>query len=329
MKPYDELTRRGKLRRLRQVVLAALADYDLHVAQVRFLVIHTNTMFRVDAEDGTRYVLRIYSDEETTLRENEAEMFWLKALKRDTNLGITEPVPRRDGRFISVVSVAGVPSDRRCVLFKWVPGRTLEHHLSAQNHFKLGQLLARLHNHARTLNPLPASIQPKSWDKVFYYPDEPVVYDSTAYQHLFPPYRVALLNRVIERAEKVLDLLFADKEGRMLIHGDLHYWNVHLYRGQLYAIDFEDIMLGYPVQDIAVTLSYGRAWPDYPEWRAAFREGYTRQRAWPEESESVIQTLMAARTVMFVNYVARIDPSPLEYIEKKCEALQEYLEVFG
>ena len=286
-------------------------------------------MFQLQAQDGQKYVLRIYSDEETTLRDNQAEIFWLDALQRDTDLKVTQPVARRDGAYITIGGVPGVPGKRRCVLFKWVPGRALEHYLCAENYDKLGQTLARLHNHAQTLKPLPPHIQPKRWDKVFYYPDEPVVYDTAAYRHLFPPQRVALLNDVIQRAGEVLERLYADARGQILIHGDLHYWNVHLYRGQLHVIDFEDVMLGYPVQDVAITLSYGRQLDGYQDWRAAFRQGYTRLRAWPAESARQLETLMAARTVNFINYVARIDAAPQAYVEQKCEGLRQYLETFG
>lgn len=329
MKSYNELTKRGKLKRLRQLALKALEQYDLRVKWVRFLTTETNTMFQIQAEEGERYVLRIYSDEETTLRENQAEMYWLDALKRDTALKVTEPITRRDGEYISIVSMPGVPEERRCVLFKWVPGRTLEHYLSPENYHKLGQTLARLHNHAETLNPLPPNIQPKKWDKVFYYPDEPVVYHTEEYRHLFPSERVALLNEVIKRAEQVFEKLYADRDGQILIHGDLHYLNVHLYRGELYVIDFEDVMLGYPVQDIAITLSYGRQRDGYSDWRDAFQRGYTNLRPWPAESQKQLETLIAARSVMFVNYVARIDPSPQEYIEHHCEGLSQFLEVYG
>jgi Ser/Thr protein kinase RdoA (MazF antagonist) len=286
-------------------------------------------MFQLQTEDGAKYVFRIYSEEETTLRENQAEMFWLDALKRDTELKVTEPVARRDGEYITIVSVPGVPGEPRCVLFKWVPGRTLENDLSPENYYKLGQTLAGLHDHAETLNPLPPNIQPKKWDKVFYYPDEPVVYHTAEYRHLFSPERIVLLNKVIERANEVFGRLYADPDRQILIHGDLHYWNVHLYQGELYVIDFEDVMLGYPVQDVAITLSYGRQRDGYKDWREAFKQGYTSLRTWPAESEKQIETLMAARSVMFINYVARIDPSPQEYIEHRCEGLRQFLEVYG
>ena len=329
MKPYGELTRIGKIRRLRQLVLKALDEYDLRVERVKFLTIGTNTMFQIRSADGEKLVLRIYSDEETTLKENQAEMFWLDALKRDTDLKVTEPIARRDGEYMTIVSVPGVPDERRCVLFKWIPGRTLENYLSSENYYKFGQTLAKLHNHASTLKPLPPHIQPKKWDKVFYYPDEPVVYDAPEYSHLFPPERIELLEEVIEQADRVFAGLFADKDGQILIHGDLHFWNVHFHRGELYVIDFEDVNLGYPVQDVAVTLSYGQQRDGYAEWKAAFKQGYGSVREWPVEGERTIQTLMAARSAMFINYVARIDPSPQEYIEQRCEGLVQFLKTHG
>ena len=329
MKPYDELSRLGRIRRLRGIAVKALEDYDIKVTNVRFLTIETNTMFQVQDQARRRYVLRIYSDEETTLKENLAEMFWLDALRRDTDLRVTEPIPRRDGEYITFSSLPGVPPKRRCVLFKWIPGRTLDNFLSFENYFKLGQSLAKLHNHAESLKPIPSNINPKKWDKVFYYPEEPIVYNKPEYGHLFPPELVRLLDKVIKRSDDMFTNMFSDPKGLILIHGDLHYWNVHYYQGQLFLIDFEDINLGYPIQDIAVTLSYGRHLDGYNKWKTGFMEGYQSVRKWPREGERTIKTLMAARTVMFINYVARIDPAPEQYIKDRCEELKRYLKDYG
>jgi Ser/Thr protein kinase RdoA (MazF antagonist) len=99
-----------------------------------------------------------------------------------------------------------------------------------------------------------------------------------------------------------------------VIHGDLQMGNVMVHRGRLTAFDFEDVMRGAPVQDIAITLSYGRARPDYWEMRRAFRAGYERRRTWPIEFEGQLELLMAARKVMFLNYVLRTDPEPGNFI---------------
>jgi len=329
MKPYDELTQQGQVRRLRQLTLEALQAYDLRVKRLSFFSRETNTMFKVQSDSGERFMFRIYSDEETTLKENQAEIYWLEAIKRDTNLKITEPVARRDGRYITIASISGVPGKKRCILFKWVPGRQLEQDLTPDNYVKLGAVMACLHNHAETLRPIPLEIQPKKWDKVFYYPDEPVIYNTAAYQHLFSANVVSILDAVIKRANKVFEKLFLNPDKQILIHGDLHYWNVHVHRGDLYLLDFEDIMLGYPLQDIAITLYYGQERDDYPQLRSAFHRGYTCVRPWPVEHSGNLETLMAARTVNFINYVARIDPSPQEYIQERFTKLERYLNDFG
>lgn len=328
MKPFDELTPRGKLRRLRTLALEALKEYDLDVEDVRFLTVETNTMFKVRTRDGERLVLRIYSDEETTLVENRAEMFWLQAIARDTDIRVTEPVLRQDGEAISIVSAPGVPGERRCALFRWVPGRPLEKNLQPASYTELGETMARLHDHAASLNPLPPDIQPKMWDRVFYYPGEPVVYRDPAYQQFLPLERLDVMEKVIARAETLFSELFADPAGLILIHGDLHYWNVHVHRGQVHIIDFEDIMRGYPVQDVAVTLYYGRHREDYPALRTAYEQGYTRVRPWPAANEYQLQTLMAARSVMFINYIIRVGADPEAYLQGWFEDLQSYLEMY-
>jgi hypothetical protein len=65
-KEFHQLTRLGKIRRLRGVVAKALENYSLDVDRIVFLAIETNTRFKVTAFTGERYVLRIYSDEEIT-----------------------------------------------------------------------------------------------------------------------------------------------------------------------------------------------------------------------------------------------------------------------
>jgi Ser/Thr protein kinase RdoA (MazF antagonist) len=94
-------------------------------------------------------------------------------------------------------------------------------------------------------------------------------------------------------------------------------------------LDFEDVMLGYPVQDIAITLYYGRQRDDYESLREAFAQGYTGIRMWPVDRDGRIETLMAARSVNFINYVARIDPSPHKYIEERCAELSIFLDIYG
>lgn len=314
---------------MRSLSFKVLAEYDLQIESIKFLADDTNISFKVRSVDGEQYVLRIYSDEETTLAENQAEVYWLQALKRDTDLKFTEPVPRRDGECITQEGMPGIPGIKRCILFTWVPGRVLEKSLTPQNYFNLGATLAKLHNHAESLKPLPASIQPKKWDRAFYYPNEPVVYNDPAYRHLFSDQQIEIIDQVIANASREFARLYSDQARQILIHGDLHYWNVNLFKDELYIMDFEDVMLGYPVQDVAITLYYGRQREQYANLREAFQRGYRSIRTWPVERQGQIETLQAARSVNFVNYVARIEEEPQEYIKERCDELHKFIDQFG
>ena len=306
MKPFDSLTPRGQILRLRQLAIQALSEYAIDVACVRYLTTESTTMFRVEARDGSKYVLRLYSELDSSLAENVTEMFWLSALARDTDLRVTQPVARKDGEYLTFVSVSGIPGEKRCALYKWVPGVQLEKHVSPRTYRQLGSIMAKLHNHAESLT-LPANIRPKRWDKVFYYPDEPVVYNTPEFSHLFPPEKLAIMERAWQRLDPFLKDLYQRSGKPMLVHADLHFWNVHVYRGELYVIDFEDIVLGYPLHDIAISLYYLRNRADYPELALAFEAGYIAERDWPSFTQSDLRLLWASRMTNFINYVAHVD----------------------
>ncbi len=278
--------------------------------------------------------MRIYSDGETSLKENRAEMYWLNALKQDTDIKITEPVENRDGELVTIVNVPNLPPDQRCALFKWIPGQPLAGAKGAtnvENYHLYGKALAQLHNHAESINPLPADINPKRWDKVFYYENESIVYNDPEYSHLLTADQVAMVDKIVAKADAYLAQMFEDPAGRILIHGDLHDSNIHIYKGELYLIDFEDLNLGYDTQDVAITLYYNRLRDNKAELQAAFEKGYSSLRQWPLESEEQLQTLIAARMVMFLNYVLQILPAEeaKTYIDRWIAELEQYMQSYG
>ena len=65
---------------------------------------------------------------------------------------------------------------------------------------------------------------------------------------------MGVYEKAIAWTQEAITRLQASGEPLRLLHGDLHPWNVRSYRGVLSPIDFEDLMLGWPVQDIATTL---------------------------------------------------------------------------
>jgi Ser/Thr protein kinase RdoA (MazF antagonist) len=322
LKPFNALTERGQVLRLRRLAEKVVQEYDLPVNRVSFMVRMTNFLFRVETATGQKYVLRVYSDDDSTIEENRTEMFWLNAIQRDTDLRVVKPVRRRDGEYITLADLPGLLPKRRCALFCWVPGRPLEKHPTPALYFQFGEMMARLHNHSEEL-AVPPQICPKHWDKVFYYPDEQIVYHRSEFQHLFPSGGVDLMDEAVSRCDKLLADLYKVPFPPMLIHGDLHFGNVHVAKSKLYFLDFEDICLGYPVQDVAISLYYGRLLPEYPSLVSAFKEGYSSERAWPVESPQQLAGLMTARNTNFINYAAGHIPNPQEILIGMFERLSQ------
>jgi len=329
MKPYSSLTVRGQARRLRQLALNALTHYELDVARLSLVTNDMNGIFRIDTRDGHKYILRVTMPEGGHNHDHvAAEMDWLAALARDTNLSVPRPLPARDGSLVVEAGAGGVPEARLCEVFSWVDGKDLAEDMSEANISKLGELMAGLHAHAATYHP-PSDLSLLRFDRVFPFP-EPVVLFEEAFSPLFPATRRVNYKKGIAWAQDSIDRLKASGEPMRVIHGDLHQWNVRNKRGVVSPIDFEDLMLGWPVQDIATTLYYFDS-RNFAELRAAFQEGYTHHSPWPEKHAGEIDSFIAARGIGLANFILN-DPNPawreqagefIERVEKRLLVLME------
>lgn len=309
MRPYHQLTNRGQARRLRRLALSALESYDLEVERLRLVTNDLNGIFRLDTRGGQAYALRVSIPGVLghTLPQIHSEMAWLAALARDTDLGVPHPLPARDGSLVTTAGAPGVPEPRHCALFSWLPGPTLSERLSAGSLAKLGELAARLHTHAATFVP-PAGFSVPTVNSVFPF-REPVVLFHPEHAGLFPAGRRRVYEEGIARIQATIDSLYAGGQPPRVLHYDLHQWNVKICRGRLYVFDFEDLMLGHPAQDIAITFYYLQDREDYASLREAFRRGYSRHLAWPERFAGEIDAYVAGRGVELTNFVLQ-DPDP-------------------
>lgn len=301
MKNFYRLTYLGRARRLRNMAIEALKQYDLQVAKLRLLTNEFNGIFRVDTLAGEKYVLRISRPNEHEISEILSEMTWLAALRKETNLMVPEPLESINGDLVVTVEVEGVPEARHCVIFGWVPGKDLSEQLTPDNLFKTGVFAAQLHEHGRDFQP-PEGFRINRYDKVFPFGDPIVIFDEEL-GGLISPAQRALFHHAVDTVQNAIDELFVADRGPGVIHADLHQWNVRLYRGQVGAIDFEDLMWGYPLQDIAITYYYLQDREDYIELKSAFSSGYQTRLTWPEQYSGQLDILIAGRGLDLLNYV--------------------------
>lgn len=227
-----------------------------------------------------------------------------------------------------------MPEARHCVVFSWVPGLDLADRLSAENVYKLGEFAALLHTHAKALTP-PEGFRIRKLDRVFPYADPdfadvgPVMLFDEGHRDLFPQERREVYQRTVEQVQDTLDQLYAGESELRVIHNDLHQWNVKMCRGKVYALDFEDLAWGYPVQDIATTLYYFQSHERRTELVEAYKRGYTSQSEWPKEYPGQIETLIAGRGVMLVNYlVCSSEPEDQEMVPDYVALVEARLRAF-
>lgn len=311
--------------------MAALDRYDIDVRRVTPIAHHLNVLYRVDTASGERFALRISHPRWRSDLELHSELTWLTAFARDTDIGAHEPVPNRAGEFITTVTVQGVPEPRRCVLFTWVPGIELAGRLTEENVEKLGVLSASLHQHAAGFVP-GGPFTDHKLDKLFPRDEECVLFASE-FRHLSTPEQRTVFERAMERAQAELDRLYAGPEKPRVIHGDLHHENVKVSRGKLRPIDFEDVIWGYPIQDVALTFYDFRYYTDpeahdYDALCEAFRRGYASRLPWPEEYPNQIDLLHVARRIWVANWVLQNEDGQhhAPYVDRLAESFRRFLD---
>jgi len=326
MKPFDDLTPRGKARRLRKLALNALKQYALDVTRVRLVGLFTNTLFRVDTP-ASSYVLRVCAPGWRTETDLRSEIAWLEALNRDTKIGAPDPLPARSGDCLVEASAPGlIPC--RCLVMSWIPGTLLGKRLTEKNLFKMGILFTRLHEHGARFSP-PQGFTQRRMDTLYARGEEDVLF-ADAQRDAFTPHTWDVFRRTATAVERAFARLYADPTGLQVIHNDLWHGNIKVFRGKLYPFDFEDTVWGYPVQDIAMALQdlmMDTAPDAYEPLAHAFRQGYESRAAWPERHPKEIDIFCAGRLLWVANYVARFEREHLpEHVKRTAGILARFLE---
>jgi Ser/Thr protein kinase RdoA (MazF antagonist) len=310
---FESLTRRGQIRRLRQLAKHALTAYAIDAPGLTPLMHGDNTTFRIDSADGGCYVLRIHRPTCKTPEEVRSEMLWLAALHQETDLIAPIPVPTRTGDFFTVTSIEEVPEPRMCVLLRWIPGRFVDDGLTPAHLERVGAFMARLQNSGAQFNP-PDEFKRGRLDHLYGKPRG--TSEAFARQHVDNPDDEAAAIQVVtdicspedgRRVEQfirtirtVQRLVGQGPDTFGLIHGDLHQENYLFHQGQVRAIDFDDCGYGYYLYDMAVTLFNVRFRANTPLLWERFLAGYRSIRPLSAEHEQYLDTFMDLRDLQMM-----------------------------
>jgi Ser/Thr protein kinase RdoA (MazF antagonist) len=301
-----------------RLAAAALAAYDIDPVRVVALRRGFNTTFRVVTAGGDRLVLRVQRRGGPDPAMVRSEMAWLAALRRDTHLGVPEPVPTRDGDLQTIAAADGVPESRSCVLYRWVDGRFVDEQLTEGHLARVGAFTARLHAHGAGFEP-PPGFRRGAVDHVSTFgrtQDDglsPEVAERAAalVDEVNPAGGGDLVRAVIDRARAARAEIGRDPDVFGLIHADLHQENYLFHRGRVRAIDFDDCGYGPFVYDLAVTLSELSNRVGYPALRAAMLGGYRSVRPLAVEHERLIDTFIGLRYLQLTMWAVEHRTEPM------------------
>ena len=259
--------------------LAVLERYDLDVTRIQPLATSYNTSFRVKTRGGSRYALRVSPPRPIhRAGSDRAEAAWLDELHRDGVAIVPRFIRTREG-------ADGVElGSRRFAVMTWIDGRPVRDHPVVVR--EMGAIAARLHGHRSVA--IQPSVVP-AFDRVVYWEIESRFDELTSAQR-------SVVDPALERATTVIEALWTQQENPpQLLHGDIGTSNLLASSDGIAVLDFEDLVWGFPVLDLSISIADLRRHHGDPRLEAAFREGYERERPWPDIDVTAFETLVAAR----------------------------------
>ncbi|MCX5726120.1 MAG: serine/threonine protein kinase [Candidatus Saganbacteria bacterium] len=248
---------------------------------------YINRVYELEKHDSReRIIVKFYRPGRWTAEMILEEHRFLKDLAQK-EISVIPPLPFSDQTLFNLNSIPYALMPKK-------GGRPLNE-FDKDTWEELGRLLARihltgaLHNKANRLVWRPSSAT-RAHLKVLKETD-----------YLLPDFHDAFFSTAEKLIEKARPLF--DRQEYILIHGDCHKGNLLHRPGEgIYIVDFDDISLGPPVQDLWMLL------PDEIEncsqeleW---FRKGYETFRAFDINSLELIPALRAMRIIHFAAWLA-------------------------
>jgi Ser/Thr protein kinase RdoA (MazF antagonist) len=313
MKPYEDLTHRGKMRRMRTLAAAALDAYGLTAAPLHFFVDNGNIIYRTVAPfaspsqepkelyEGTRCALRIHQPGYQSAQAISSELAWLAALRRESDAPVPEPIPNLDGKLLTQIGVPEVTGPRDCSLLRWVKGRLVTRGAGPRHYRAQGRLMAKLHAHAANWEP-PSGFTRLAydWDGLFGEGTGSGLSGSTIWE-LVPPRYFEGFEIVSATLRRIMADWGRGPDVYGVIHADLGMdANLLFHKGEARAIDFDDCRFGYWMFDLAIALEHIQEDPNLTRYRDALLEGYAEARFLPDEQVRQLPLFLAAVNALFI-----------------------------
>jgi Ser/Thr protein kinase RdoA (MazF antagonist) len=268
--------------------------------QVTFVRHGENTTFRLGASDGRRFALRIHRPGYQTPESIRSELEWMESL-RASGVRTAAALPGIDGDPLQTAT-ADDGFARIAVLFQWVDGVPLSEVGEVQPWERLGEVMARLHGHARGW-PRPAWFTRPAWDAGALVGEDPR-WGPPDPDGVFAADDRAALEACRAEVRARLELIGTSPDRFGLIHGDLGFENVLVSDdGTVAIIDFDDSGDSWYAHEFAVALYPHVGRSGLRERRDALIAGYRRVRELSDALLAELPTFMMVRRIQTLGWL--------------------------
>lgn len=319
-----------------EIAEKAIGQYALpRVTNLTMVNLSENATYRIEADDGQCWALRIHREGYQSRAAIASELAWLMAL-RDAGVVVTpKPVRGSDGEFIQVVGHTKLNHSRFVVLSEWESGAEPS---IAQNLLKpfeiLGEQTARMHKHSRQWKR-PDYFTRLTWDFETSLGDENPYWGRWRNGIGVDAGSQKLFGRTVEVIGRRLQAYGKDAERFGLIHGDLRLANLLIDGSNVKVIDFDDCGFGWHMYDAATPVSFYEHEPQVPELIEAWKMGYRKAALLAKEDEDEIPTFVMLRRLLLVAWIGSRPETDLAksmgqpYTKGTMGLCESYLQKFG
>jgi len=308
----------------RKIALLALEQYDIEPKSLEFLMEATNVFFLVHT-DKKQYVLKIFQEDSSNINDNLTEHFMISTIREKSDVLTPQVISNQDGQTITKITFGNKRGYKRVAVYEYFEGTPIDGQETMEWFSEIGRTLAKMHLATENLR-FPEHVNPKRWDRVFYFENEKPVYHKPRYAKYITDEMKEVLDDLVIYLNERLSMFYQTMTPR-LIHGNLNPWNVQKYNDKIIIYDFEEVILAYPVQDLAIFLYYYRYNEhfNFEEILQALFKGYAEFRPIPRAlDEKNLEIIMMARRINIFNYILTIRKDPSEYIELSYPKIKDF-----
>lgn len=285
-----------------ETMRAALPGFGLDPAsRISLLNVSENATFRVDEPTGRRVALRLHRAGYHQAAEIASELLWIEALRREGIVSTPRPLHPLNGAVpLRIATRAG---ERHVTAFGFVDGiePPMDADLSALFE-QLGTMAAAMHRHVQGWVRPPGFMR-KTWDPASMFGPAALWGPWRAGIGLDAP-GISLLERALAHIARRLEHFGRTTDRFGLIHADPRLANLLIDGSTVHLIDFDDCGFGWFGYDFATAVSFFEDDPRVPELQARWLEGYRRHAPFSAEAEAVLPSLILARRILLVAWVA-------------------------